>query len=141
MREDKCTHSKGGRVKIPLLPNSVGKRAGQEGHNSYFWIILEFWLNLLLPELKFSYQEKFEKYSNAYNNLMTQIFKKCDLPNSLVEIHHTVFCINWVWIQEHDEQNWNYQNKTDDPRCGHQSKCSLKNGCFVTPNLQVLTLL
>ena len=33
MRGDKGTHSKGGRLKIPLLPNNEGKRAGQQGHN------------------------------------------------------------------------------------------------------------
>ena len=33
MRRDKCTHNKRGRVKIPLLPNNIGKIAGQQGHN------------------------------------------------------------------------------------------------------------
>ena len=35
MRGYKNTHSKRERVKIPLLPNNVGKRAGQHGHNNY----------------------------------------------------------------------------------------------------------
>ena len=34
MRGDKNTHSKGEQVKIPLLPNNVGKRAGQQGHEN-----------------------------------------------------------------------------------------------------------
>ena len=36
MREDKNTHSKGERVKIPLLPNNEGKGAGRQGHYNWF---------------------------------------------------------------------------------------------------------
>ena len=34
MRGDKCTHSMGPLVKIPLLLNKVGKRSGQQGHDN-----------------------------------------------------------------------------------------------------------